>query len=281
MKVLNYLLPEKLFLKYKYFVRFGKKLNLERPITFNEKMQWLKLNERTPLHTICADKYAVREYIKNTVGEEYLIPLLYHTQNVEDIRPDNLPDTPFIIKTNHDSAGSIVVKDKTNADWKKIRKRLKRKMSRNFYYAHKEWQYKHIKPAIIAEKLLLDKNGDIPEFILHCFNGKVQLIGVRIEKDCRIIYYDLNWKKLPFLWTSQKDKIHKIINNKPAVIDEMVYIAEKLVSPFSYARVDFYAIDEKIYCGEITFHHIAGFNPLVDEAMDVKLGKMIRLPHEK
>ncbi len=110
MKLSQYILPDKIFLKWKYKRRFGKKLDLKRPKTFNEKMQWLKLYERTPLHTLCADKYAVREYIKTVIGEKYLIPLLYHSENVENIKPENLPDEPFIIKTNHDSAGSVVVK---------------------------------------------------------------------------------------------------------------------------------------------------------------------------
>ena len=128
MKLSRYLLSDKLFLKWKYKRRFGKKLDFKNPRTFNEKMQWLKLYERTPLHTLCADKYAVREYIKVVVGEEYLIPLLYHTEDIKDIKPENLPDIPFIIKTNHDSAGSIVIKNKEDADWKTIRKNLYKKL---------------------------------------------------------------------------------------------------------------------------------------------------------
>jgi len=280
MNLSKYILPDKIFLKWKYKRRFGKKLDLKQPKTFNEKMQWLKLFERTPLHTLCADKYAVREYIKAVIGGKYLIPLLYHTQDFKDIKPENLPDIPFIIKTNHDSAGSIVIKSKKDVDWETIRKHLKKKLSRNFYYTSKEWQYKHITPSIIVETLLEDKNGELPEFSLHCFNGKVKLICGYIEKNCTAIFYDMNWEEQPPPWVQTNQKKHRSIN-RPKTMDEMIHIAKKLSSPFSYARIDFYDIDGKIYCGEITFHHIAGFQPFQDEAMNIKLGNMITLPYEQ
>jgi len=280
MNLSQYLLSDKIFLKWKYKRRFGKKLDLKNPKTFNEKMQWLKLYERTPLHTRYADKYAVREHIKAIAGEKYLIPLLYHTEHAKDIKEENLPDIPFIIKTNHDSAGSIVITNKKDANWKSIQKSLNKKLSRNFYSISREWQYKHIKPSIIVEQLLEDKNGKLPEYSFHCFNGKVKLIRGYIEKNCTAIFYDINWEEQTAPWIQTNKQKHKAIE-KPKVIDEMVCIAEKFASPFSYVRVDFYDIDGKIYCGEITFHHIAGFHPFQNEEMDMKLGNMIKLPHEK
>ena len=276
---LSNLLSDKLFLKRQYKKRLGKELDFKDPKTFNEKMQWLKLYERTPLHTLCADKYAVREYIKAIVGEEYLIPLLYHTENVENIKPENLPDLPFIIKTNHDSSGGISIRDKSKADWNAIRKKLKKLLSKNYYYHAREWQYKHIKSSIIVEPLLENLDGKIPEFKLHCFNGKVKFIQVHIEKDYSTIFYDLSWNIQP-IFTSLKENGHLSIH-KPPTIDKMISISEKLASPFSYVRIDFYDIDRKIYFGEITFHHIAGFNPFKNETMDIKLGDMITLPYEQ
>jgi len=246
---------------------------------FNEKTQWLKLYERTPLHTLCADKYAVREYIKAVVGEQYLVPLLFYTENVDDLTPENLPDIPFIIKTTHDSSGSVIVTNKKEVDWQAIRKKMKKKLAFNFYYRSREWQYKHIKPAIVVEKLLEDNHGEVPEFSMHCFNGKVKLIRVYVDKDGAAIFYDLDWNVQPTFWLPKKKKPHREIE-RPKSIDKMIEIAERFASPFSYVRVDFYDIDGKIYCGEITFHHIAGFQPFKDEALNVKLGEMIRLPYE-
>jgi len=274
---LSNLLPDKLFLKRLYRKRLGKKLNLKHPKTFNEKIQWLKIHERTPLHTLCADKYAVRSHIKAIVGEQYLVPLFYHTQNVKEVNMKNLPDTPFIIKTNHDSSGGIIVRDKSKVDWHNIQKQLKKLLSKNYYYHAREWQYKNIKPQIIIEKLLEDKNGELPEYNFHCFNGKVQFIRITIDKDTSGIYFDCNWKVLSRIWATKKHKKHRTVN-KPSMLDEMILIAEKLASPFAYARIDFYDIDGKVFCGEITLAHIAGFGKFEDEAMDRKLGDMIKLP---
>ncbi len=125
------IIPEKIFIKRTFKKSFGYNLNLENPKTFSEKIQWLKLNDRKPLHTLCADKYAVREYIKEKIGEQYLIPLVYHTDNPSDIIPDNLPDYPFIIKTNHGCGEHIIVKDKSEINYKSVQKTLTKLLKRN------------------------------------------------------------------------------------------------------------------------------------------------------
>ena len=138
-------MPEKLYLKRRFKRTFKRELDLDNPKTLNEKIVWLKLNDRTPLHTICADKYAVRSYIKEKVGEEYLVPLFYQTKNVKEIIPENLPDTPCIIKANHDSGGGIFVLDKSKTDWEEAQESLKKRLKKNYYPRSKEWQYKNIK----------------------------------------------------------------------------------------------------------------------------------------
>jgi hypothetical protein len=155
-------IPEKAFLKRNFRKAYKRELNLEKPETLNEKIVWLKLNDRTPLHTQCADKYAVREYVSAKIGAEYLVPLLYMTKNTNEITPNNLPDFPCIIKTNHDSGVGYFVKKKNDVDWKTVRQSLKKRLKHNYYYGKKEWQYKNIKPCIIVEKLLTDKDGNIP-----------------------------------------------------------------------------------------------------------------------
>ena len=147
------IIPDDVYIKKVFEKNLGYKLNLQNPVTLNEKIQWLKLNDRTKLHTKCADKYAVREYVKEKIGEQYLIPLLYQTENHKDITDINMPDEPFIIKTNHDSGGVVIVKDKSSINWKQVQKELSLSMKNNYYYPGREWQYKNIKPSIVVEKL--------------------------------------------------------------------------------------------------------------------------------
>ena len=112
------LVPEKTYIKRRYKKKFGERLNLKDPTTLNEKILWLKLNDRTPLHTQCADKFAVRDYIKKKIGDKYLVPLYYDTYEATNIIPENLPEPPYIIKTNHDSGGGIFVYNESLINWK-------------------------------------------------------------------------------------------------------------------------------------------------------------------
>jgi len=165
-------IKEELFLKQQFKKRFGRALDLDNPQTFNEKLQWLKLNDRTALHTICADKYKVRDYVKEKIGEEYLVPLVFETKNPKDIIPENLPDYPVIIKTNHASYGGVIVRDKSQHNWKTVQKTLAKSLRINYYYKSKEWQYKNIERRIVVEKLLTGDSGDIPfDYKMHYFNG--------------------------------------------------------------------------------------------------------------
>jgi len=175
----NYIMSDKTYILKRFKRVMGYNLDLNNPKTLNEKIQWLKLNHNTTLHTQCADKYAVRNYVKNKIGENYLVPLYYSTENSNEIQPEILPEFPFIIKTNHDSSGGIIVKDKSNIDWIKVQKSLKKRLKKNYYYYSKEKQYKDISPRIIVEKLLVDKGGNIPnDYKIHCFNGEPKIIQV-------------------------------------------------------------------------------------------------------
>ncbi len=254
------IMPEKMFLKRTFKILLGYELNLENPKTLNEKIQWLKLNDRTPLHTLCADRYAVREYVKQKIGEQYLIPLIYHTNNPADIIPENLPDYPFIIKTNHGCGGHVIVKDKSKIDWRMARKKLKKSLKHNHYYLFKEWPYKNIKPRIIVEKLLLDKNSNIPhDYKITCCNGRVVWITVIRDRytDAKINFYDPDWKRVDYV-----DNLYKPGKDfeKPKNLTKMKSLAETLAKDFRFARIDLYNIESKIYFGEITFHPKAGFD---------------------
>ena len=160
----------------------GYPLNIDNPSSLNEKIQWLKIHDRRPINSVLADKYAVRDYIKNEFGEEFLIPLLFHTDKAEEIEPKNLPEVPFIIKVNHDSGNYLIVRDKKVVDWKKTRTDFKWWLSLNYYPYNREWQYKNIRSRVLVEKLLLNNEGKIPnDYKLHCINGKVAFVYVSVD----------------------------------------------------------------------------------------------------
>lgn len=274
----NKVLPEDLRLKIRFKRMLGYSLNLKKPKTFNEKIQWLKLNDRSDLHTICADKFRVREYVKTKVDEKHLIPLFYFSPSSNDIKASNLPDFPVIIKTNHGSGSIYIVKDKNGFNFKKLRGKLKKQLKESYSNSKGEWQYKNIKPMILVEKLLIDKNGNIPsDYKLHCFNGRVKIIQIHTDRFTRhkISFYSAEWSLLPI----RRQKIQNEPNlSKPRNLSEMINIAEKLASDFLYVRVDLYNVNNHIYFGELTFHPASGFGKFVPEIWDMKLGDMLTLP---
>lgn len=270
------LIPEKTYIRklFKEILKYD--LNLNDPKTLNEKIQWIKLYDRTDLRTLCADKFAVRKHIKNRIGEKYLIPLLYQTENINDIYPSNLPDEPFVIKTNHDSGGVILVQDKNIIDWSDVRGQLLKKLETNFYYPGREWQYKNIKPCIIVEKLLLDEDNNIPsDYKLHCFNGKLRFTQIdteRFENHERHLH-DLDWNLINCQWIYKSGRGVE----KPELFDKMKELSEELAKDFDYARIDLYNIGEKIYFGEITFTPESGWGLISPRECDRKLGDMLHL----
>lgn len=274
--------------KFKEFMDY--ELDLEKPITLNEKINWLKLYNRNDLQTIAADKFRVRNYIKDKIGDCYLVPLLFQNDDPNQLLPQNFPDIPFIIKANHDSSGGVIVKNKSNVNWNKIQLHFKKRLKENYFYSSREWQYKNIKPTIIAEKLLVDKNGKIPfDYKIHCFNGKVRMIQVDIDRNSANHYrnwYNVKWEREPYKWSSSKGN-GKYTDpsdfdiEKPATFDNMIKLSEKLAEDFIYVRVDWYDVDGKLYFGELTFHHDGGTRPILPKEWDEKLGSELILPKAK
>ncbi len=281
-----HLVPKKIILQNRFRKKHNRKLNLDNPIGLNEKIVWLKLNHHSPLHTICADKYAVRDYIEEKVGKEYLVPLYYSTLNPKDIIPENLPDTPVIIKANHDSGGGIFVRNKSEVDWNDVQEDLRNRLKKNYYWKSKETQYKDIKPRIIVEKLLQDKNGNIPfDYKLHCFNGEVRMIQVDMGRGTDHHYrnwYSKDWVREPYQWDmpnkdggftrSSEDDIEK-----PKTLEKMIQLSKVLAKPFCYVRADWYDVDGQLFFGELTFHHGGGDEPFTPKIWDEKLGKELKL----
>jgi len=270
-------IPDEMHIKFKFKRHMGYSINLKNPQTFNEKINWLKLYDRTPLHTTAADKFKVREYIANKIGKVYLIPLLYNTKNAKNIVPENLPDFPIIIKTNHNSSGGIIVKNKNDINWKRAQFDLKKNFRENYFYSSREWQYKYIEPRIVVEKLLTDKNGAIPyDYKLHCFNGKLVFTQVDLDRQTNHTrnLYDVDWNVIPCKWTYDNGKQIE----KPITYEKMKNLAEIIAEDFIYVRVDFYVIEKNLFFGELTFHSESGLGQFLPKSYDAYFGNLLKLP---
>ena len=279
-------LSDRTFIKLSFRMSHGYNINLKNPKTLNEKIQWLKLYDRTSLHTQCADKYRVRGFVEDKIGKEYLIPLYFFTENPKDINYNNLKNlVPCIVKTNHDSSGGIIFRSLSNQNWEKHQNRLTKNLKRNYYITSKEWQYKNIKRGIVVEKLLLDINGEIPfDYKVHCFNGKPKIIQVDLNRETANYsrnWYTIEWEKAPFGWYSEKNgKVIKGKNvkiTKPNNLSEMLRLSENLSSNFIYTRIDWYSMKGKLFFGEITFHHDSGLRPFEPKKWDFILGEKLDL----
>jgi len=281
---LPFYLSDTNFIRFRYHKRFGTLLNLRNPQTLNEKINWLKIYDRSPTHTICADKYAVRDFVREKIGSEYLIPLYYQTTNPREIIPKNIQRFPCIIKTNHDSGGGIFVHEPDEINWRKIQDELTERMEKNYYEGSREWQYKNIKPRIIVEKLLLDGSGKVPmDYKIHCFNGKPEIIQIDLDRfsNHKRNLYDIEWNLLPFTWSMWENDKPLWSNGKkvrkPKNLELLIELAKILSSDFIFARIDFYEMGQRIYFGEITFHPGSGFEKIHPEKWALTLGQRLNL----
>lgn len=200
---------------------------------------------RTELHTCCADKFAVRDHVAATIGEQYLIPLVFHTQNPADIVVDNLPDYPM------------------------VQAKLTQLLQTNYYRFTREWQYKNIQPCILVEKLLVDEDGKIPfDYKLHSFNGRVEIVQVDIDRqiDHRRNLYDRDWRMLPCDYKYKRGRDVE----QPEQLEAMLVLAEMFGREFVFVRADFCIVDGAIYFGELTFHPESGYGRFTPAEWDIR-----------
>ena len=277
-------LDDKTYLEKRFKLEMGKSLDLENPKTYNEKLQWLKLYDRKPLYTTLVDKYKVREWVAEKIGEEHLIPLLGVWDNVNDIDFDSLPNE-FVLKCNHNSGlGMCICKDKASLDIEKVKTELKKGLNQNYYLNGREWPYKDVPRKIIAEKFMVDESGyELKDYKFFCFNGKVKLLFVakdrnKIGEETKFDFFNENFVHLSFTNGHPNSEPPYI---KPENFEEMKRLAEILSENIPQVRVDFYNINGKIYFGEMTFFHWSGFVPFEPQEWDLKLGKLIKLPNKK
>ena len=273
------LLPDEWYIQLQYFYHFHRFANLKNPRLFNEKLQWLKLHDRNPLYTTLVDKYVVKKWVADKIGEQYVIPTLAVWEKAEDIDFDALPEQ-FVLKVNHDSGGLVICKDKSKLDRQAAVAKLSRALKNNGYWYGREWPYKNVKPCIIAEKYMEDDNHQLNDYKFMVFNGKVHNVRVCSERGSttglKITFYDKDWKKLPFKKLHYEPSTKELI--QPKNFDEMVALAEKLSKEIPFVRADFYAIDGKTYFGEMTLYPTAGMESFIPFEWDKTLGEWIKLP---
>lgn len=256
-------LEDKTYLKFLYKMCLNKTLNLDNPQTFNEKLQWLKLYDRKPEYTKMVDKYEVKKYVANIIGDEYIIPTIGIYNNFDEINFEELPKQ-FVMKCTHDSGGIVICKDKQKLDLKEAKIKIKRSLKNNYFYFGREWPYKNVKPRIIIDEYIEDNiRHELVDYKIYAFNGQCDYVMAcfdRFNGGPKFIYFDREWNiKKEF----SKDglKYGENINlSKPKNIDKMFECAEKLSQGIPFVRVDFYEANGKMYFGELTFYPSSGFD---------------------
>ena len=276
----THIIPDALYLKLRYYARFHKKLNLKNPRTFSEKIQWLKLYDRRPEYSMMVDKYEVKKYIADTIGQEYIIPTLNVWNNFDEIDFDTLPNQ-FVLKCTHDSGGLVICTDKATFDVDAARKKIEASMNAKYFYHTREWSYKSVKPRIIAEQYMEDETTkDLRDYKFFAFDGDVKMLFIateRQEKDSetKFDFFDSDFNHLDFINGHPNADIPPA---KPQNFELMKELASKLSKGIPHVRVDFYEVNGKVYFGELTFCHWSGLMPFEPHEWDEKLGDWIKLP---
>ena len=274
----RHVISDEELIRKKFKKRLGREVDLENPIKFNDKLQWLKLNWHDPVATKCADKYEVREIIKEKIGEEYLNELIGVYESVDEIDIDKLPDK-FVLKGTHGSGFNIICKDKSKMNWDEEFKKMRRWLRTNYYLQNREWVYKDQKPRIICEKYLEELDTkELRDYKIFCFNGEPKLIEVDFDrfKNHKRNFYDLNWNYIDCQIQYPNDPTVNI--KKPDELSKMLELSRVLSDKFPHVRVDFYIVEEKIIFGELTFWHASGMAPFKPEEFETTMGSWLELP---
>ncbi len=266
-----------------YLYKMGKEMNLNHPVLFTEKIQWLMLYDNTPEKTELADKYLVRNWVRKQIGEEYLIPLLGVWDDFESIDFNILPES-FVLKCNHGSGYNHIVKNKYKMNYKKIQKKFENWMKINFAFCVTlELQYAGIPRKIIAEKYIQQLDGNLFDYKVHCFMGEPRYIQVIGDRDLTRhtgaqMVFDVMWNEQTWSLGDYPKFTRKI--QRPGILEKMLNVSRKLSHSFVYVRIDFYIIENKLKFGEMTFTPGGGiyrYNKDWSYEADRQLGDLINI----
>lgn len=275
-------LPQKYFLPFSYEYATGKKLDFDNPVEFNQKIQWYKRFYRPRILNTLIDKYAVKEYVKDKISEEYLIKTLGVYTKASQLDLAKLPDK-FVLKAVHTNRHTIIVKDKKEINLWKVRRTLSRWLRSNQYYrTGQEWGYKDIKPKIIAEEFLTEKGrSSLTDYKFFCFDGNPKYLEIHMDRGAGDNYkreiYDLDFNRLP-VSKGKKIDVFEATIEKPSNFDEMIEVAKKISQGFPFVRVDLYSIKGKTLFGEMTFYPGDGRSEYYPNKYNKIFGDMIELP---
>lgn len=266
--------PDMLYLKIVYRARFGCKLNLNNPKGFNEKLNWLKLYNQNHIYTVLADKFAVKQYVKKTIGEKYVVPCYGVWKSFDEIEFSKLPQQ-FVLKTNHDSSGAVICLDKSKFDYQGKRTFFNKVLKRNWFYQLREWPYKNIPHQILAEQYLDDGTGtELRDYKFWCFNGVPKVMYITNKgKEIYENFYDMDFKPLDIDHGFPRKTPEYAM---PSHFGEMKKLASQLSKGFPFIRVDFFLIKENVYFGEFTFYDWGGMKPL-NKKWEERAGTWINL----
>lgn len=271
---------DELYIHLKWMATMDYKLNLKSPRTFNEKVNWLKIHDRRPEYITMVDKIAVKDYVKSLVGEKYIIPTLAVWSRVEDIDFDSLPEQ-FVLKTNHDSGGVVVCRDKKTFNKERAQEILHKSLKTDYYLQSREYPYKHLSRKVFAEQYLEDKKyGELRDYKFFCFDGEVKALFVATGRmnsnsETKFDFFDSEYKHLDII-NGHPNAINP--PEKPVCFEEMKRIASELSKGIPCVRVDLYEVEGRVYFGELTFSHWGGFTPFQPESWDYTFGSWIKLP---
>ena len=276
------LIPDQLYVQKVFEKKMGQKLDLKNPQTFNQKLQWLLLYNRRPEFTLMVDKYLVKPYVANIIGEEHIIPTLGVYDRFDDIDFDALPEQ-FVLKCNHDSGGLAICRDKKTFDKNKAKTNITHSLKADFYAYWREYHYKNVKRKIIAEQYMEDSLGtSLTDYKFYCFDGEPKFLyvsyGFENHEITTVSFVDLDWKPMPFGRNDYKPM--KTLPPKPAHFDEMIEIAKKLSAGHSFLRVDLYEINNTVYFSELTIIPCTGHMPFDPPEYDKIIGDMLVLPEK-
>lgn len=277
-RVAHLIKDDKTYIRLKWWTSMDYPLQLDKPKTYNEKIQWLKLHDHNPKYTQMVDKIDAKNYVASIIGKDYIIPTIGVYDCVEDIDFESLPNQ-FVLKCTHDSNGVVICKDKSSFDVEKAKKKLKRGLDQSYYCFNREWPYKNVTPRIIAEQYMEDETGELRDYKFFCFNGEVKALFIASDRtkkeETKFDFFDENFNHLPFT-NGHPNATHLI--SEPRGFDEMKKIATQLSQNIPHVRVDLYDVRGKIYFGELTFYHWSGFTPFVPKEWDDRFGEFIKLP---
>lgn len=270
-------IPDEKYLNILFRGYIGEKMDWDNPVTFNQKMQWLKMNDRRNIYTVMVDKIRVKEFISKQIGSKYVVQTYGTWDDFDEIDFNSLPNQ-FVLKTNHGCGGMVICKNKDELNIQEVKKKIQKSYGDNYFWYCREWPYKNVKRKVFAEEYMQNGNqNNLVVYKIFNFSGKPELIQVIQDDKTKyetIDYFDTKWNLLD-LRQNYPNSIHHLA--KPETLEEMLELAGRLSQGIPFVRTDFYEVNGKVIFSEFTFFSDAGFAKFYPRKWDDELGALINL----